>query len=516
MTKKKKNNLKAVLTSIFITLTIYTGSLLIFFYVRGWRVDFNDRSIKQVGVLNIESSPGSAEIYVNNESKGRTNKSMTLDVGEYDVKVTKEGYFDWNKKVSILEEKSTPVFPFLIKSELEEQEIYNSENLVKKHWVDENNNHLIFLTETETTFDLFYYSLNPSFLSINSLPINILTIPKINEEYEVVDINIKLSPSGDLAILKMSKSDSKDTERFVIPTKSEIPYTSLENYSINLDDFTDFQITWAENEKYLILESDSEVLSYSLSKGTKQLLLRKIDPLDKWTTDKDGYFYIFKHIENANEELIQYSLKQYNLDGISEIEIIPSVYFHKNTEFIDQYRSNNFVFGFFTNAPENTQTIGEITKFVVNTYVDGIFIKTTEASYWYDITRGKYITVSPYTADIVKFSADGDKILIKTPTKYQIFVFDKEEGDHTITIGTHDIENLNFDQIKKIDWLSNSSYIQFEEDGFIYLADKDGENKTPLISSEDLIYWTVRNSRDKLITLSNSPEGLTITSYVIH
>ena len=193
-----------------------------------------------------------------------------------------------------------------------------------------------------------------------------------------------------------------------------------------------------------------------------------------------------------------------------------SLYLQNDTTFIDQYRSTDFAFGFFTNSPENTQTIGEITNFVVNQDVDGIFIKTTEASYWYDMTIGKYLTISPYPVDIVEFSADEDKLLIKTPTEYQIFVFDKEEGDHTITIGTHYIENINIDQITQINWLSNSSYIQYAEDNFIYIADKEGENKTPILSFEDILYWTVRNSRDKLITIVNTEEGFTITSYLIH
>ncbi|MDD3474669.1 MAG: PEGA domain-containing protein [Candidatus Dojkabacteria bacterium] len=516
MKKKKKRNGKAVLASILVTLTIYTGALLIFLYVKGWRIDFIDQSIKKIGVLTVESSPMLAEIYVNDEYKGKTNKSMTLDIGDYDVMVSKEGYFDWNKEVSILEEKSTPVYPYLIKSEFKEENIYTSDTPIEKSWVDSDNNHFMFMTETEDSFKLYYYNPNPSFLSISSLPVNILTIPINNEENTISDVNIKLSPSGDLAILKISEEDSKDPSRFIIPTTTEISYNSLSNYSINLNDFEDFQITWAENEKYLILESDSEVISYSLNKGTKQLLLRKTDSLDKWTTDSDGYFYIFRHIENEDETIIEYSLKQYNLDGSGEVEVISSLYLQNDTTFIDQYRSTDFAFGFFTNSPENTQTIGEITNFAVNQDVDGIFIKTTEASYWYDMTIGKYITISPYPVDIVEFSPDEDKLLIKTPTEYQIFVFDKEEGDHTITIGTHYIENINIDQITQINWLSNSSYIQYAEDNFIYIADKEGENKTPILSSEDVLYWTVRNSRDKLITIVNTEEGFTITSYLIH
>jgi hypothetical protein len=107
MKLKKSKKFTAILTSILITFTIYTGSLLIFLYVKGWRFDLTDQSVKQIGVLTVESTPTLADIYVDEVHKGRTNKSMTLDVGEYEVRVTKDGYYDWNKRVEILEEKST-------------------------------------------------------------------------------------------------------------------------------------------------------------------------------------------------------------------------------------------------------------------------------------------------------------------------------------------------------------------------------------------------------------------------
>jgi hypothetical protein len=98
-----------------------------------------------------------------------------------------------------------------------------------------------------------------------------------------------------------------------------------------------------------------------------------------------------------------------------------------------------------------------------------------------------------------------------------MFVFDKEDGDHTITIGTHDISNLDMDLVSNINWLSNSNYIQYEEDNSIYVADQDGENKTPLLSNENILYWTVTRSRENLIILNNTEEeGLQITNYTIH
>jgi hypothetical protein len=513
MKKTKSKNFTAILSSILVTFTIYTGALLIFLYVRGWRFDFTNQSIKQIGVLTVESSPILADIYVNGEHKGRTNKSMTLDVGTYDVKVSKDGYYDWNKEVEILEEKSTPVFPYLVLTDFSTEKIYTSDLKLNKYWNDETNNHLFLLFEDKNSFKLVHYDINTAFWAINTAPTNILTMPK-DQESTIENIGLQLSPSGEKAILTLSRETS--TNKYVIPTTRSSNFTTLLKEPLLLDGFKDYEINWSKSEDYLILESKDEVISYDYEKNVKNLLLKKTDSLDTWSTDKAGKFYILKHIKTTDSDILEYSLKQYDMNGSNEKIVIKSIYFQNNIDFIENYRISDFKFSFFTNSPESTQTIGEITNFSINNSLDGIYIKTTQASYWYDSTTQKYMTVSPFPADLLYFAPDGDKLLIKTPSKYQMFVFDKEEGDHTITIGTHDIENVNFDEITNIRWLSNSSYFQFDENEFIYLIDQDGNNKTPLISNENVLYWIINDSREKLITLTNTEEGTVITSYKIH
>lgn len=514
MKLKKSKKFTAILTSILITFTIYTGSLLIFLYVKGWRFDLTDQSVKQIGVLTVESTPTLADIYVDEVHKGRTNKSMTLDVGEYEVRVTKDGYYDWNKRVEILEEKSTPIFPYLIKTDPQSETLFESDLSLENYWVDKANSHLLLLLKNDDHYELLHYDINNGFWSLGSSTTSILTIP-IDEEKPVTRIDMLLSPSGEKAVLELATEENE--EKYIIPTTRVSTYSTVINDPLNLDDFSNYKINWSKDESYLILNSKEDILSYDFDKNTKYVLLKKNSSSELWDTDKKGYFYTFSTVKSSNEQIFEYTLKQYNLDGSSQTTVIPSIYFQKNTEYIDTYRADDVSFEYFTNSPECTQTIGEVTDFTIDQNVKGLYIKTTTATYWYNITTGKYLTVSPYPAELIQFAPDGEKLLIKTPTQYQVFVFDKEEGDHTITIGAHDIKNLNFDQIEKINWLSHSTYLQLEEDDFIYMCDKDGDNKTPLINNTDILYWTINSSREKLITLSNTEDkGTIITSYTIH
>ncbi len=514
MKLKTSKKFTAILTSVLATFAVYTGALLIFLYVQGWRVDLLDQSIKQVGVLTVDSSPSQANIYVNGQHKGRTAKSTTLDVGTYNVRVSREGYYDWNKDVDIVEEKSTPVSAYLIRTEFEEETVFQSDLTLDNYWVDKNNNHLLMLLNDGLSLRLLHHTINTGFWTLNSTPLTILEIDNDIEE-PITQLDLQLSPSGEKAILQIitETTDSK----YVIPTTRISQYEEIITTPLPLTEFSNYTLSWAKDENFLILESDNDVISYNLERNTKHLLYRKVDDLDVWSTDEDGYFYIFRNNTLEDESVLTYSLEQYNLDGSGKTTLIPNIYFQSNKEFINSYRGSDFQFSYFTNSPENTQTTGEITDFIVKQDLTGIYIKTTEATYWYNSTTGKYITVSTYPADVIQFSPDGDKVLINSQGNYKVFIFDKEEGDHTVTIGTHPINNLNSDLVKRIHWLSNSRYFQFEEDNFIYISDIDGDNKTPLLESEGITYWTVTSSREDLITLTESENtGIVLTSYTIH
>lgn len=511
MKAKNIKSLKSILLSVFFTLSIYTGALLIYLYASGWRLDILNQEVKQTGVLTIESKPTLANIYIDDESKGRTDKSMTLDVGDYSIKVSKDGYYDWNKVVRILEERSTPVFPWLIKTEFEQETVFTSQKELVNYWIDSTDNHLLLLISDESNYEILNYNINTEFWELANNPLTILTIDKTI--YENPNIDLNLSKSGTKALLTITTEE--ESKQYILPTNRVTNYQDLLSESINLTNFQDYSIEWSNTDNFLILESDEEVISYDINKGNKSLLLKKNNPLDKWSTDDQGSFYIFRHLETNEQNILKYSLLQYNLDGSNERVLISEVYFQNNTEYIQNYRSTGFDFGYFTNSPECTQAIGEITDFNINQKAKGIYISTTQSTYWYETTTGKYITVSPYPIDLVAYAPDCDKFIFKNST-YEIFTFDKEDGDHTVSIGSKEIDNLLFDQITDINWVSNSSYISFDEDNIIYITDIDGDNKTPLMQSDNLLYWTITSSRNHLITFSNIEGNIEIIQYQIH
>jgi hypothetical protein len=78
--------------------------VLIVALARGYRFNIDEKTITSTGIISANSSPEAAKIFVNGEFKGVTNQNITLSPGEYDVKITKEGFTDWQNKLKVLGE----------------------------------------------------------------------------------------------------------------------------------------------------------------------------------------------------------------------------------------------------------------------------------------------------------------------------------------------------------------------------------------------------------------------------
>ena len=91
---------------IIFILIVATVSALLFFYGRGYRIDFDDKQFKPTGVLTITSKPTNAKVFINNEEKGNTNMDLSnLSPGKYTLTITKDGYSTWEKEILIKKEE---------------------------------------------------------------------------------------------------------------------------------------------------------------------------------------------------------------------------------------------------------------------------------------------------------------------------------------------------------------------------------------------------------------------------
>jgi hypothetical protein len=98
---------KRQLTIPFIILLfLLAGTAMVVFFGSGYKFNFgsNGPIISGTGLLVATSSPDGAQVLVNGHLTTATDNTINLAPGEYDVKIYKEGYFPWEKKIIIKNE----------------------------------------------------------------------------------------------------------------------------------------------------------------------------------------------------------------------------------------------------------------------------------------------------------------------------------------------------------------------------------------------------------------------------
>ncbi|HOV34772.1 MAG TPA: PEGA domain-containing protein [Candidatus Dojkabacteria bacterium] len=505
----KRIPVKNLAIAMRVTMVVMVAILTVFiyYYSKGYRINIHSQEITKTGILNVKADPFWSDIYVDGENIGKSPKSKTLSIGTHNVEIKKDGYSTWAKEVEIFDERSTIITPWLLLKEPEKTTAWESKGIFQKLWVDTSSQTaLVLIKDSNTTYSLWAYRTTVPFLSFSDNKVKLLTT-----ESEITDV--KLSPDGGRALITIKDSLGVQTS-YIADTMSQLNTASAQQ--IDLTKYSGYTISWAENSDYIIFDSSIDIISYDISLKTSVILEKKSNG-DKyiWTTDTNGYFYLVHHNENDNSNVNEYSIRQMKLDGTNVSETLSEIYFQKDTSYIDYYRTNDYTCIPCTNSPENTKTVGEITKILVSPKAMGIYIQTTEASYWYNTSTKRYFLVSPYPSEFVEYSHDYDKFIYKNEYGFFTFTLVKDELDPTEQLGSKSIKNA--DNAQNIHWINGSASVIYSENNSIYISDTDGANKTQVVSSNTFKGYLLGSVKEELFMLeTDAEEMLSVNKYTIN
>lgn len=93
---------KVALTSLVLGLLILV-TIGVVLYGRGYRFSFDNgrADLAGTGLLVATSSPDGAQVFINDHLTTATDNTINLSPGEYNVRIVKEGFFSWQKKIII-------------------------------------------------------------------------------------------------------------------------------------------------------------------------------------------------------------------------------------------------------------------------------------------------------------------------------------------------------------------------------------------------------------------------------
>ncbi len=473
-------------------------TITIFLLAKGYRIDFTKGEVKYTGAIVVKSQPSGATVTLNGENIGRTTKSKIVESGEYDVVVKKDKYREWKKKVSVVEEKPTQLFPWLIAEELKKYTIWDSKQIAEKVWINENRDvGLILLKDTDEDdiYSIWKYKIEKGLFDITSNPTKIWTTdnPKIE---------ISLSPDGTLALLTIKKEGNKQ----------EIYFVDTSSFNVEKENLTDFsymkepQLSWSKDSKYLIIETETEIFSYNHIDKTTRVLMKKTDgKTHVWTTSKKGVFYFLEETSQKEDKVYLYTLEAITLKELYKQTMLKEISMQKDLKYINYYRESLPTPVFFTNSPINTQTVGRIDSISVDENAGIVLISSETSSYLYNIKNGMYVMISPYPTKFGEIAYNNRSIIFYSNDIIGIFTFDKDELDHTEELGSKIFTKEK--DVENIQWISNSRYLSYSKDGIIYISEIDGENEYEIIPLDNTYFHTVKYSLDSLTVFGNDNEG---------
>jgi len=97
---------KQIIIPILIVLFLLIGTALVILFGKGYSLNLNGNGplLSGTGLLVATSAPDGAQVLINGHLTTATDNTINLAPGEYDVKIFKEGYFPWQKKITIKKE----------------------------------------------------------------------------------------------------------------------------------------------------------------------------------------------------------------------------------------------------------------------------------------------------------------------------------------------------------------------------------------------------------------------------
>lgn len=97
---------KQLFISLGILLFLALGTIAVILYGKGYRFGFGKGGpeVLGTGLLVATSTPDGAQVFINGHLSTATNNTINLSPGTYDVKIFKDGYFPWEKKIRVEKE----------------------------------------------------------------------------------------------------------------------------------------------------------------------------------------------------------------------------------------------------------------------------------------------------------------------------------------------------------------------------------------------------------------------------
>ncbi len=479
--KKQRKKISLMVMYVLLGVAIAIGTVVVVYLVNGYSIDRQTGEVIQNGLIYLDSKPESADIYLNGEKqRGRTDARLVIPAGEYDVKMSRDGYRDWQREL-VLEGGSlrrltyARLIPSSLDSELALNLVANptmASQSIDKRW--------LVMASTENPLQLQVIDLNRNELRLDllQLPLDLLNTKEAGT-WEVIDW-----------------ADDNKTFLASYTTASTIEYVLIDredgNRSVKLSTrfptviFTEVSLRSRKKNAVYLYDRVSETVYRANTDGTAELVLDKV--LDYVSYDDDKLLYVTS--EGAEEGMVVVNLlvgnETYKLRSLKQ--------------------SPNYLLDISKLGSSLVVGIGSPAEDRVIIYKDPVNeIKNNEFS---KIPVPITVLRVPNPEELV-ISADSSVIVARGG---QSFASHEFEADRSYQFKLE----APLDPNQKLRWL-DGQHISVSSDGVQYIMDFDGSNVFDLIMSDPLLGGFMEKDFDQFYTFmppveAGGPSRLITTS----
>lgn len=222
-------------------ITFLVGAPVLLFYSSGYRIDFQKNQLIQTGTLFIKTPDiHEAIVFINNkEYPENLNEKLfiyNMLPGEYDVKISKEGYYDWQKTLTITSNLTTFADnTTLIKKSSSEKVLAGD---ITEFYPSPDNSTIAYTIATKTLHEIYTLKLHEE-----SAPELLYQTPR-----EITSLS--WAPSSKKLLIE--KDNGTHTVIGINGTSQEIP----------------IEITYSQNFEYLTWDDFSDDTLFGLNKNS--------------------------------------------------------------------------------------------------------------------------------------------------------------------------------------------------------------------------------------------------------
>lgn len=289
----------------FILIFLVTAPALIV-YAMGYRYNFKKSEFQKTGSLAIDSLPKDLDVYLDNELyKDKTpTRINNLLPGEYQIKLDGEGYYPWQKKLTVSQEVVTFVKKVVLfkKDQLPVRLI---EKPILASLPDSQNQKIASLVANDQENEIWLTELSNQTNQVLNLEY------QPGEDYELLGwsasnkkLLVKKTSKSlvDYLVIQAEKGKSNDVTNLL--SLLEIPYSGKEIIKASWD---------ARNDNYLYLQTANEF--YKINLASSQVETLKLKTTSDWLAiDKVIYYidngYLIKYANDKKENIVKLPTNQ--------------------------------------------------------------------------------------------------------------------------------------------------------------------------------------------------------------